>query len=215
MKIELRNVRRRFKERLVVEIDSLSIESGSIVGLSGENGSGKTTLLRAIAGLDPFVEGDMFFDHLPLQEIERGRVIYVHQQPLMLRRSVAQNIEYPLRVKQIEKRVRKAMVEDWLARFSLTAFKDQQATKLSGGETQKVALARALIAEPKVLLLDEPTSALDSAAVDQVLAVLMDYQLQTNATILMVSHGEKDIRRISKRVITLERGHISSDIDLS
>lgn len=215
MNIDVRNFTRRFADRVVVDIASLHIASGSIVGLSGDNGSGKTTLLRALAGLDENYQGEVLYDGRPYSKRLAGSIVYVHQQPVMLRRTVYANLEYPLKLQSLDPAVSRAKIEAMLDRFELRSFQDQRATRLSGGETQKLALARALLRKPKVILLDEPTASLDGRAVDDVLDILLDYQRAESATIILVSHGEKDIRRVARRIITLDRGSIASDIEIA
>ncbi|HHU12874.1 MAG TPA: ABC transporter ATP-binding protein [Clostridiaceae bacterium] len=208
MRIELEGVTRRFGSRLALDIDRLVIGSGEVICLSGANGSGKTTLLRALAGLDPACEGTILYDGKPLNRDLARMIGYVHQQPVALRRSVFHNLEFPLAVRGIGRSERKKQVSLELERFELNSLAAKRADRLSGGEVQKMALARALLATPKLLLLDEPTAALDRQAAALVLDRLAAFQRESEVTMIIVSHQPLAVTRFCERHLVMDYGRI-------
>ncbi len=164
--LELRSLRKCFGERRLLDIDRLAIEQGGAYVLVGANGCGKTTLMRIIAGLEPAQRGSMRFGAeefgvAQYPEPLRHRIVYVHQHPYLFRTSLRHNLEYGLKCRALAPAERARRVEEALEWAGL---RDRAATppaRLSGGEKQRAALARARALAPELLLLDEPTSNLD------------------------------------------------------
>ncbi len=152
--------------RPILSLDALEVPPGARLLVSGPNGSGKTTLLRVLAGLEPPTRGRI--DGFP----ERRRRVLVHQAPYLVRGDVRSNVMLGLRGRGLDAGERKARVERLLADFGLAAVADRAAQLLSGGERRRVALARALVLEPDLLLLDEPLADLDAAGRDALEAAL-------------------------------------------
>lgn len=211
MNIELKRIRRCFGEQRALDIDHLSIGAGEVLGLTGANGSGKTTLLRIVGGLDTQFDGDVLYNGEKHKQPGRHGVCYVHQQAVVLRRSVFHNVTYPLALRGLTHESRLALAEKEIERFGLTEVASKRADKLSGGETQRMCLARAILTAPKLLLLDEPMAAIDAKAAEYVLQRLADYHAETNASIVLVSHGERDLDTLCTRLIRLDKGRIVSD----
>ncbi len=196
----------------------LSIERASSVGIVGESGSGKSTLVRILCGLLIRQEGEVIFDGLELtewlarrpRELRRRNQI-VFQSPrrsLDPRMSIRRSLSQPVRA--IERR---APSDDeligWLERVGLTdEVLPRFPHQLSGGQLQRVGVARALSVGPEVLYADEPTSALDVSVQAQVLNLLMDIRAELGLTLVMVSHDLAVISRICEQVIVMKEGRI-------
>jgi thiamine transport system ATP-binding protein len=162
--IEVREVSVSFGERQVLDRFSLSVEPGEIVALLGPSGCGKSTLLRVIAGLQLADHGSVLIDGTDMADVptHRRRVGMVFQdQQLFPNLDVAGNVGYALKLAGVAAAARAARVGELLELVGLCGFERRNITQLSGGEGQRVALARSLAASPRVLLLDEPFSALD------------------------------------------------------
>ena len=158
-------IRRRGK-RIIGPISHM-IESAGPTMVIGPNGSGKTTLLRAMHGIERISTGQVAWTHnAPDQQA------FVFQSPIVLRRSVADNLAYPLTLANVPKPEVARQVSHWLDRIGLTDMAQTAATRLSGGERQKLAIARALINEPQVIFLDEPCANLDGRATREIETLL-------------------------------------------
>ena len=164
----LTDVTRVFDDRTVVDIPALSIEAGGRYALLGPNGAGKTTLLDILAFLERPTTGTIAFRSKPVdfsrQRLRRLRqqVVMVAQSPILFTTTVFQNVAFGLKVRKIRGKERRKRVEDALEQVGMAAFSGAMAHRLSGGETQRVALAQALAVSPKVLLCDEPTANVDA-----------------------------------------------------
>ena len=190
---------------LVGPVD-LTLGAGGLTAVIGPNGSGKTSLLRLMHGLRP-AQGRVRWA-VPEAEA-RPRQAYVFQRPVVLRRSVAANLAYPLRLRGMRRDDARARAEAQAAAFGLGAALDQNAASLSGGELQRLALARALITEPEVLFADEPCAALDGRATREIEARLAD--AAARATVVLATHDMGQARRIASRVLFLLHGRVYED----
>ncbi|MDP3841439.1 MAG: energy-coupling factor ABC transporter ATP-binding protein [Oxalobacteraceae bacterium] len=191
--LQLRQLRKRHGQRILLDIDSLSIASASAYVLTGINGAGKSTLLRILAGLEAADECAalaLLGQPLPLAPYPaalRAAIIYVHQHPVMFAASVAANIGYGLNLRANSAAWRAERIEEAMAWAGVAHLRDNRASTLSGGEKQRVALARARILQPKLLLLDEPTANLDGAAREQVIE-LIPALLAEGSSVIMACH---------------------------
>jgi ABC-type glutathione transport system ATPase component len=197
---------------------NLSIDAASSVGVVGESGSGKSTLVRILCGLLVHQEGEVRFDGRELKEWLddaprelRRRNQIVFQSPrrsLDPRMSIRRSLSQPVRA--IERRAPSdAEMTEWLERVGLTdELLPRFPHQLSGGQLQRVGVARALSVGPEVLYADEPTSALDVSVQAQVLNLLMDLRAELGLTLVMVSHDLAVISRICEQVIVMKDGHI-------
>lgn len=191
-------------KRLVGPID-LTLDGAGACIILGPNGSGKTTLLRLMHGAARLTDGRI--DWACGVDAAREAQAFVFQTPVMLRRSVLDNLIYPLRMRGVSRRQARAQSEDWAARVGLTDLLDQSATVLSGGEKQKLAIARALITKPALVFLDEPTASLDGRATREIEAILEAAKAE-GTCLVMSTHDIGQARRLADRVVFLLGGKV-------
>jgi tungstate transport system ATP-binding protein len=182
---------------------SLTITTGAPTLIVGPNGSGKTTLLRLCMGLAKPSTGRITWGGRADSPPARRAILF--QRPVMLRRTAAANVAYALAQAGTPRRQRAARVAALLDRVGLAELAQRPARRLSGGEQQRLALARALARDPEVLLLDEPTANLDPAATRSVEAIVL-MAAQSGIKIVMASHDLGQVRRLAGDVIFLVRG---------
>jgi tungstate transport system ATP-binding protein len=184
---------------------SLAFQPGAPTAILGPNGAGKSTLIRVAAGLLQPSSGVVTWGGLPAKSLERRAIVF--QRPVMLRRSVAGNLAFALAAAGCARAHRAAAVERLLARVSLGALRDRPARRLSGGEQQRLALARALAREPEILFLDEPTNNLDPAATKAVEAIIRDASA-SGIKVVMATHDLGQARRLCGDVVFLANGAV-------
>jgi molybdopterin-binding protein len=216
---EVRGLHAAFDGNPALAIDHLSIAEGGVTVLVGENGSGKTTLLRLLNGLLDPAEGSILFRGLPLAGEERtagqaaGRIavraqsVMVHQLPLLFRGTVAQNVGYGLRIRGVPKNEIADRVAGALEAVGLPGFAHRRATALSGGEMQRVCLARALALAPEVLLLDEPTANVDPDSRFVVERVIRD-RARSGVSVVMSTNAMATAYRLCDELLRLEAGRV-------
>ena len=182
---------------------SLTIAPGAPTLIVGPNGAGKTSLLRLCMGLQPPSSGRVSWGGRENRAMTRRAILF--QRPVMLRRTAAANVAYALAQAGAPRRLRAARVEALLERVGLSDLAQRPARRLSGGEQQRLALARALARDPEILLLDEPTANLDPAATRSVEEIVLS-AAASGIKIVMASHDLGQVRRLAGEVIFLVRG---------
>jgi putative ABC transport system ATP-binding protein len=202
---------------------SLRVEAGEAVAVTGRSGSGKSTLLAMIGGLEQPDSGRVLIDGRPLwtegsQVTARREVVgFVFQRHLLLPSlSARANVEVPLIGAGMHRRERRRRALDLLDEVALAERAEHRPSELSGGESQRVAVARALANEPKLLLADEPTGSLDSATSERVLDLLLRLREEIGMTLLIVSH-DQGVGERTDRTVTLIDGRVdpeSCDLEL-
>jgi tungstate transport system ATP-binding protein len=203
--IVLDNVRYGVRGLSIIDGVSLVISAGAPTVLIGPNGSGKTTLLRLVMGLLEPVSGTVTWGgRLRVPPVRRA---VVFQRPAMLRRSAAANIEYALSSVGVPRADWSARTGELLALVGLAGYGDRAARRLSGGEQQRLALARALARQPEVLLLDEPTASLDPAATKAVEDVIRTV-VSRGIKVLFSTHDLGEARRLAGEIVLLNRGRV-------
>lgn len=197
-------VTRRRGKVLVGPVD-LRLEAEGVTVVIGPNGAGKTSLLRLLHGIARLNEGTVRW---ACEDAEaRERQAFVFQTPVMLRRSVRENLTYPLRITGVGRRAAEKRAEAMAEKVGLTEALGRSALALSGGERQKLALGRALIREPEVLFLDEPCAALDGRATREVEAILKA-AVADGTRLVMSTHNMGQARRLASEVVFLLGGRI-------
>jgi tungstate transport system ATP-binding protein len=184
---------------------ALTVAAGAPTVLLGPNGSGKTTLLRLAMGLLTPSRGCVTWGGRTDAGSTRRAIVF--QRPVMLRRSAAGNIRYALRAAGVNRSARAPRAAELLALVGLSELGDRPARKLSGGEQQRLALARALAKEPQVLFLDEPTASLDPAASKAVEDVIRAVTVR-GIKVVMATHDLGSARRLAGEIVLLHRGRI-------
>lgn len=191
-------------KRLIGPID-LSLDGEGLCVVLGPNGSGKTTLLRLMHGTARLTSGSVKWA-CPTAEA-RHHQAFVFQQPVVLRRTVEENLTYPLRLRKVSSKQAKDAARHWAERVGLADHLNRRAMVLSGGEQQKLAIARALIARPALVFLDEPTASLDGRAMREIEAILQ--QAKADGTRLILStHDMGQARRIADTVVFMLAGKV-------
>ncbi len=208
--IRLGDVQKRHGS-FTLRIRKLNIRGGEVLGLLGPTGAGKSTLLSLLAGLVRADHGDLYFESKPFASHDlalstRRRITLVHQRPLLLTGTVRFNVEYGLRLRGQQERADK--VDAVLDQLGLSKFALQSALTLSGGQTQLVALARALVIEPEVLLLDEPTVHLDPSHVALVEETIREVRQERRITVVWATHNLFQARRVASRTALLLNGQL-------
>jgi tungstate transport system ATP-binding protein len=183
---------------------SLAVAAGRRLVVMGPNGAGKSLLLRLCHGLiEPTTGRRLWADG----EVRTRAQAMVFQRPVLLRRSVAANLDYPLALGGLSRRDRADVVARTLDRFGLTSMADRPARLLSGGEQQRLALARAWAMQPQVLFLDEPSSSLDPSATRIIEEMIEGFSAE-GITIVMTTHNLGQARRMAQDVAFLHRGRL-------
>lgn len=208
MKLYINNLKKNYGEKTVLDIDELEIEKDKITGIIGPNGSGKSTLLNIISGLDKEYEGNVLYNDIKLNRQVALNMTYVFQKPYLFRRKVYDNIAYPLKLRKLSRDKEINQVNEIANRLEIEDLINKKAHLLSGGESQKVALARALIFKPKLLLLDEPTSNIDPESIKIMEREILRFNKETNATIVIVTHNLDQSQRICDNILYIQNGKV-------
>lgn len=210
--LEIHDLLVRLDQKTVLEIDSLSVENGEILAITGPNGAGKSTLLLAVARLVKPERGVITFDgSLASGESDtryRRHLSLVLQEPLLLDTTVFENVATGLRFRKLPHNEVELRVETWLKRFGIEHLRDRSSRKLSGGEAQRVSLARAFCLQPRLLLLDEPFSALDAPSRSSLLEDLRSILAETDTTTLFITHDLKEAARLGDKMAVILNGKV-------
>ncbi len=205
-------------ERLLAldQID-LQVRPGEFLCIVGPSGCGKSTLLHLIAGLQPQSSGQVFVDGKPVNGPGTDRILIFQELGLFPWLTVAQNVEFGMKMKNIPKAERQEKIQYYLRLVHLSKFRDSYTHQLSGGMRQRVALARALATEPDVLLMDEPFAALDAQTRDLLHDELERIWSETGRTIIFVTHNVREAVRLGDRVVlmTFRPGRVKREFPIS
>lgn len=213
--IELVDVSKNYGDVKALVDVNLRVASGELLTLLGPNGSGKSTLLRILAGLETPTKGQIYLEGEPvndknLKELRR-RATMIFQRTVLLRGSVYDNVALGLQFDNKNDDEVRADVDDALSLVGLSPLKDRKAKVLSGGEKQRVSLARALVLDRDILLLDEPTANLDPESLDIVREVIFRLNREEGKTIVMASHNLAQVQEVSGRLLLLNEGRIEEE----
>ena len=202
--LALTDITINYEGRTILDSACLSVARGEIVSLVGPSGSGKTTLLRVIAGLEHPSQGTVVIDNklmtgVPTHKRDVGLVFQDNQ--LFPHLSVFDNIAYSLRIKRVSKALQIEKVNEMLSLIGMENLAHRDVGQLSGGEAKRIAVARALVADPFILLLDEPLTGLDTELHDRLLDDMGALLRARQTTVVHVTHDRNEAARLSDRVV--------------
>ena len=192
--ISLKNVRKVYRTREIefeaISDVSLDVSSGELVSLVGPSGCGKSTLLKVLAGLHPHDNGEVLIGNPEMPFDPTKDIGMVFQQPLLLKwRRILENVHLPAEILGLPMKAAKERARDLLQMVGLEGFEDKYPYELSGGMQQRAAIARALVHDPKLILMDEPFGALDALTREKMNLELLDIWQKSRKTIIFVTHG--------------------------
>jgi tungstate transport system ATP-binding protein len=209
----LNSIRKCYGSSVVLDIDGLTIVDSRLYTLIGANGAGKSTLLNILAFLSPPTAGEIFYagkrvdwNHASVVE-PRRKVTLLHQSPYLFEGTVHANVAFGLKARGTPGEEQRRAVEKALDIVGLQEFGDRKARELSGGETQRVAMARALVLKPEVLLLDEPLANIDRETTGLLETVIASLPAQ-GTTVVMTTHNPDHPGRLNGETIFLEGGRV-------
>ena len=209
--LDMRGVSKDFGSYRAVDDISLCVNPGEFFALLGPSGCGKTTTLRLIAGFESTSGGDILLDGERINQLrpyERNVSTVFQSYALFPHLTARRNIEFGLRRKRVPEATIQKRVSDMLDLVQLKGKEDRLPSQLSGGEKQRVALARSLVLEPKLLLLDEPLSALDPNLRKQVRSELKVIQRRTGVTFIFVTHDQEEALSMSDTIALMHKGRL-------
>jgi thiamine transport system ATP-binding protein len=209
--LTIENVTVRFGDVAALDCASLEVGTGEVVALLGPSGSGKSTLLRVIAGLQTIETGRILFEGKDLDGMpvhERGFGFMFQNYALFPHMTVAANVAFGLRMKHASVEEVKMRVEEVLGWVGLDRFAERRVDRLSGGEQQRVALARTLAPRPLLVMLDEPVGALDRMLRERLVDEIEGMLKHEGAAALYVTHDHDEARAISDRVAVMREGRV-------
>lgn len=223
--IQLKNIDKyydsRFQRTFILKGVNLEVKQGEFVSIMGPSGAGKSTLLNIVGLLDEPSAGEYYFWDEPAHKIKEKQKVQYHRSHigfifqafhLIDELNVYENIETPLVYRGVKGKERKAMVADLLDRFNIVAKKDLFPSQLSGGQQQLVAIARAIVGSPKLLLADEPTGNLHSEQGEMIMKLLRKLN-EEGMTIIQVTHS-KENAQYGTRIVNLVDGMITEDYNV-
>ena len=208
--VRFENVQKSYDgEILVVKDFNLDMERGEFLTMLGPSGSGKTTCLMMLAGFEPATHGEIFLDGQPINRVpphKRGIGMVFQNYALFPHMTVGENLSFPLEVRGMSKSDREEKVKRALDMVRLGEFADRRPGQLSGGQAQRVAVARALVFGPEVVLMDEPLGALDKNLREQMQYEIKHIHENLEVTVMYVTHDQSEALTMSNRVAVFDDG---------
>ncbi len=206
----LENIEFSYAKKRALHIEQMIIHAETITVLLGHNGSGKSTLLKLLAFLETPQKGRIKFHNEDIfskkHPMLRKKIVLVDQKPYLLRGTVLENVLQGLKFRHIPATLAERQALDTLEQAGIHRLAHKKATEISGGEAQKVALARALVLQPDVLLLDEPFSHLDEASAEHISQLITCFSRTPNKSIIFSSHNQKHVTKLATQTIQLASG---------
>ena len=210
--IQIRDLLIQRNGRDVLRVDSLDISRGETLAVVGPNGAGKSTLLLALARLLRVARGEIAVDGCSLADCDeleyRRKIAFVFQDPLLMDMSVEDNVGLGMKFRGVPKEEIRARAGKWMKAMGVDSLAKRRAGQLSGGEAQRVSLARAFVLDPELLLMDEPFSAVDPQTRSQLLEDLSSLLAQDHRTTIFVTHNLKEAAQMGNRVVVIIGGEL-------
>ncbi|MBB2974213.1 ABC transporter ATP-binding protein [Mesorhizobium sp. RMAD-H1] len=207
--IELRGVQKWFGAVQVIKDMNLAIEGGEFIVMLGQSGCGKTTTLRAIAGLETIDEGDILIDGKPVQHLkcsDRDIAMVFQSFSLYPHMTVYENVAFPLRATRIGRGAVDKAVREIAKVLRITDLLGSKPSALSGGDMQRVAIGRALVRQPKAMLMDEPIGALDAKLREEMRAEIKRLHIKQGSTTIYVTHDQVEAMSLADRIVIMHEG---------
>lgn len=201
--IVVKNLSLEINKKILLNNLTCELTAHGITVIMGPNGAGKSLFVRCLHGLTKLTNGGILYGNLPVGAATRGRQSMVFQSPKLLRRSVIENLRF---VANLNKKNNQNLLE-LLKKTELSLLKDQHVSTLSGGEKQRLSLARALVSNPEILFLDEATSSLDPRSVSIIEDLMEEIKLK-NVKIILITHDVNQAKRIADDIIFMNNGEI-------
>jgi len=205
---QLNNIQFSYSDKKILNIEQQIFEQGKITALVGANGAGKSTLLGILSFILDAEEGEIEFSGVKVtknnQASIRKEVGLVQQNPYLIKGSVIKNIELGLKFRHVKPAERESRARDMLRLLKIEILADRSVKSLSGGEAQKIAICRALVLDPKVILLDEPFTYLDGEFVEEFEAFIKQLRNEQNKTIIFTTHNKVQAQSLSDQVFSIE-----------
>ena len=211
MYLSLKNISKKYKDKEILKNITFDIKEGELVCILGPSGCGKTTLLNIIGGFVSDYSGDVLLSNENINNIppEKREIATVFQSyGLFTHKNVIDNVSYGLKLLKIDRNTREKRAQEMLEKVGLAGYDKKKIKELSGGEQQRVAIARSMVLNPKLLLLDEPLSNLDVHLRDVMRKEIKRIQKQFGVTMIIVTHDQEDAFKLADRVIVINEGHI-------
>ena len=213
--ISIRDLLIQRNGRDALDINSLDIKRGETLAVVGPNGAGKSTLLLALARLIKPAHGQMTFNGSPISKMDdleyRRKISFVFQDPLLMDMTVEKNIALGLKFRGTDKDEIRTRVNKWSQAMGIESLLGRRAGHLSGGEAQRVSLARAFVLDPELLLMDEPFSAVDPPTRAQLLKDLSKLLSHDHRTTIFVTHNLKEAAQVGDRVAVIINGALKQE----
>ncbi len=218
MLYELKNLKKTYDQRTVLNLESLKIEKNKVLGILGPNGAGKSTLLEIMAFLTRPSAGDIWFEKEMVNFTSgklidlRRKVVLIQQQPILFTTTVFKNVEYPLKLRKTPKAERKKIVKELLELVGMEIFEHASAHKLSAGETHRVAIAQALACSPEVILMDEPTASVDMENQINIERIIKEINQKKSISVIFTTHNMIQASRLADETVFLFEGKVAQSI---
>ena len=210
--VTLKNVKKIYDNKVTaVHSFNLEIADKEFIVLVGPSGCGKSTTLRMVAGLEEISEGELYIDDKMVNDVEpkdRDIAMVFQSYALYPHMTVRENMEFPLKLKKVPKDEIKQRVDQAAEILGITEYLDRKPKALSGGQRQRVAIGRAIVREPKVLLMDEPLSNLDAKLRNQMRSEIIRLRQRINSTFVYVTHDQTEAMTLGDRIVIMKDGYI-------
>lgn len=226
-KLVIENVSKYYDKKAILSKINLSVSQNECLGIMGESGSGKSTLAKLIVGLEPFDEGNIIFNKISYKNINKNQLSLIHRKIQLVfqnafgavnpKYTVEEVLTEPLKIhykKEISYEEMKKRAKNFLEKVGLDPeFMSQKSIQLSGGQLQRVCIARALILEPEIIIFDESVSGLDPIIQEQILELLGSLKEAMNLTYIFISHDFEACHYLCDKIAIIENGEIADTIE--
>ncbi|KUO41277.1 MAG: hypothetical protein APZ16_00135 [Candidatus Hadarchaeum yellowstonense] len=209
--VELKNVTKKYGEIVAVDDVSFAVERGQFFSLLGPSGCGKTTTLRMISGFETPTEGEIFIEGKPMTNVppfKRPTNLVFQNLALFPHMNVFDNIAFGLRIKKVPENEIQKRVKEMLELVRLPGYEKRKISQLSGGEKQRIAIVRALVNRPAVLLLDEPLGPLDLKLREEMIVELKRIKREVGTTFIYVTHDQGEALTMSDKIVVMNKGKV-------